>query len=452
MQGDSPRQSQFALLRQRRFLPFFCTQLLGALNDNVFKIAFTSLVTYHTSRFEGVDGTTAAFLISAIFILPFVLFSATSGQIADKYDRAQLMRWVKRMEVAIMLVGALGFWYYSAPLLYLATFLMGLHSTLFGPAKYAYLPQHLKANELVGGNGLVQMATFVAILIGTIGGGELARQAADEAWWIGVVCLVLAGLGLLAAARVPPSPAPAPDLPVNWNPFTETARNLKLAGQDRTVFMGMLGISWLWFLGATFLASFFAFSRDVLFADQSVLTLLLTMFSLGIGAGALLCERLSGGRLELGLVPLGALGMTAFAVDLYLSSAALPILGYLQTLPQFLAQPTHWRILLDLWLLSLFAGIYSVPLYALIQSRSDPAYRARIIAANNILNALFMVLSAIMAMGLLAAGLNIPQLYGIAAVLNILMAAILFLSVPEFMSRFVRWSRLRRINQENVND
>lgn len=452
MHGREPRQSQFRLLRERRFMPFFCTQLLGALNDNVFKIAFTSLVTYQAARFEGVDGTTAAFLISAIFILPFMLFSATSGQIADKIDRARLMQGVKLMEVVIMLVGAAGFWLYSAPILYVTTFLMGLHSTIFGPAKYAYLPQHLAQRELMGGNGLVQMATFVAILAGTIGGGELARLAAADTWIIGVICIALALAGLFAALRIPPSPAPVPTLAINWNPLSETLHNLRLAGSDRTVLMGMVGISWLWFLGATFLASFFGFSRDVLSADQSVLTLLLAMFSLGVGAGALLCEKLGGGQLETGLVPLGALGMSVFAADLYFASAGLAGLPHLQSMSEFLSRPQHWRILLDLWLLSLFAGVYSVPLYALIQSRSDPACRARIIGANNILNAVFMVFSALFAMMLLGAGLSIPQLYGVTALLNVVMAAILFMSVPEFMNRFFIWCRIRKVNQEDVND
>lgn len=441
--GDTSRR-QFALLREQRFAPFFMTQLLGALNDNLFKIAFTSLVTYHATRFAGVDPASAAFLISAIFILPFVLFSATSGQIADKLDRARLMRLVKILEVGIMLVGLAGFWFYSAPLLYVVTFLMGLHSTLFGPAKYAYLPQHLSQAELVGGNALVQMATFLAILVGTITGGEMARLAADHAWVIGLVCLAVALLGLGASRRIPATPAPAPELRINWNPFTETWRNLMLARDNRTVLMGMVGISWLWFLGATFLASFFNFSRDVLFAGQGVLTLLLTMFSLGIGLGALLCERFSGGRLELALVPLGSLGMTVFALDLFLASNGLPELAHLQSMSEFLSRPTHWRILADLWLLSLFAGFYSVPLYALIQTRCQPTHRARIIAANNILNAVFMVLSAVMAMVLLGAGLTIPQLYGVTALLNVAMAGLLFTLVPEFMTRFLAWSRLRK--------
>jgi len=290
------------------------------------------------------------------------------------------------------------------------------------------------------------MATCVAILLGTIGGGELARVSADgAAWWIGAFCLVVGCIGVISARLIPPAPGPQPELEVNWNPFTETWRNLRLAATNRTVLMGMIGISWLWFLGATFLASFFNFARDVLYAEQSVLTLLLSMFSLGIGLGALMCERLSGGRVELGLVPLGAIGMTLFAGDLWLASSTLPAMPALQSMGEFLARPVHWRILADLWLLSLFAGFYSVPLYALVQSRCEPTHRARIIAANNILNALFMVASALFATALLGAGFTIPQLYGMAAVLNVAVAVLVFAAVPEFMTRFLAWSRLRNI-------
>lgn len=438
-----PRR-QFALLRERRFAPFFATQALGALNDNLFKIAFTSLVTYQASRFSGVDPATAAFIISAIFILPFLLFSATSGQIADKLDRAALMRLVKMFEVGIMVLGLIGFWWHDAYVLYGVTFLMGLHSTLFGPAKYAYLPQHLAEGELVGGNALVQMATFVSILIGTIAGGELARLAADAAWMIGAVCLVLAVLGLACAWRIPASPAPEPQLRINWNPFSETWRNLRLAAADRRVLMAMIGISWLWFVGATLLASFFNFARDVLYAGPSVLTLLLTMFSVGVGLGALLCERLSRGRVELGLVPAGALGMTVFLADLYFASRDGTNPGHLRGLAEFLSAPGHWRILADLWLLSMSAGLFSVPLYAFIQSRCKPSHRARIIAANNILNALFMVASALAAMTLLGAGVSLPGLYGLTAVANLAMAVLLCASVPEFWTRFLAWGRGRK--------
>ncbi|WP_322880342.1 MFS transporter [Pandoraea sputorum] len=441
---------QSRLLKERRFAPFFWTQFLGAMNDNVFKIAFTSLVTYHASLFQDVDGKTAAFLISAIFIAPFLLFSATSGQIADKWDKARLIRFVKTLEIAIMVVGAAGFVWTSAPMLYVCTFLMGLHSTLFGPVKYAYLPQHLANHELVGGNGLVEMGTFVAILVGTIIGGELAGAGAGALPWIGGVCIGLAVLGRLVSTWVPQTPAAQPDLRINWNPFTETWRNLSIARKDRAVFQSLLGISWLWFLGATFLASFFNFSRDVLGANPDVVTLLLAMFSVGIGLGSLLCERLSGGKVEIGLVPFGSIGMTVFAVDLYFASRGGAPGGALQTVGQFISQPSHWRILADLFLLAMFGGFYSVPLYALIQSRSAPSHRARIIAANNILNALFMVVSALMAMMLTKAGLTIDQLYLVTGILNALVAVYLYTLLPEFLIRFVMWLMLHTIYRIEV--
>lgn len=446
LQSAAPasRPRQFALLGERRFAPFFVTQLLGALNDNLFKIAFTSLVTYQAARFGGVDPDTVAFLISAIFILPFLLFSATSGQLADRHDRARIMRLVKGLEVAIMVIGAIGFLRYDVRLLYLVTFLLGLHSTLFGPAKYAYLPQHLAPAELIGGNALVQMATFVAILAGTIAGGELARVASERTGWIAGACLALAALGLLAAWRIPATPAPEPGLRINWNPFTETWRNLAMAATERPVLVAMIAISWLWFFGATLLASFFGYARGVLYADQGVLTLLLAMFSVGIGLGALLCERLARGQVELGLVPLGALGMTVFAGDLYFASQGVADPGRLRTLGEFLAAPASWRILADLWLLSMSAGLYSVPLYAFIQSRCRPTHRARIIAANNILNALFMVASALVAMALLGAGITIPGLYGLTALANVAVAVLLCVCVPEFFTRFLAWSRWRK--------
>lgn len=441
---------QSRLLKQRRFAPFFWTQFLGAMNDNVFKIAFTSLVTYHASLFQDVDGKTAAFLISAIFIAPFLLFSATSGQIADKWDKARLIRFVKTLEIGIMVVGAAGFLWTSAPLLYVCTFLMGLHSTLFGPVKYAYLPQHLANHELVGGNGLVEMGTFVAILIGTIVGGELAGAGAGSLPWIGGVCLTLAVLGRLVSTWVPQTPAAQPDLRINWNPLTETWRNLRIARTDRAVFQSLLGISWLWFLGATFLASFFNFAHDVLGADPSVVTLLLAMFSVGIGVGSLLCERLSGGKVEIGLVPFGSIGMTLFAVDLYFASRGGTPGSALQSVGQFVAQPAHWRILADLFLLAMFGGFYSVPLYALIQSRSAPSHRARIIAANNILNALFMVVSALMAMTLTKAGFTVDQLYLVTGILNALVAVYLYTLLPEFLIRFVMWLLLHTVYRIEV--
>jgi 1-acyl-sn-glycerol-3-phosphate acyltransferase len=449
-------ESQFRLLGQRRFAPFFWTQFLGAMNDNVFKIGFTSLVTYQAARFSGVDPKTAAFLISAIFILPFVLLSATSGQIADKYDKAMLTRFVKSFEIVVMLIGGAGFWLHSAPLLYLCTFLMGVHSTVFGPVKYSYLPQHLSKSELVGGNGMVEMGTFVAILIGTIVGGVGAGFVEHGAVVLACACVGIALVGRLVSNFVPVTAAPQPDLRINWNPVSETWRNLKLARENRTVFLSLLGISWLWFVGATFLSSFFSFAKNVLSADPDVVTVLLGTFSIGIGLGSLMCEKLSKRRIEIGLVPLGSIGMSVFAIDLFFASHALPAAGHLLSVGEFLVRPAHWRVLADLFLLAMFGGFYSVPLYALIQSRSQPSHRARIIAANNILNSLFMIVSALMAMGLTAAGFSIPAIFLVTALLNIVVATYIYSLVPEFLLRFIAWVlvhtfyRIRLVHAERI--
>ena len=449
-------ESQFRLLSERRFAPFFWTQFLGAMNDNVFKIGFTSLVTYQTARFSGVDAKTAAFLISAIFILPFVLLSATSGQIADKYDKAMLTRLVKTFEIAVMLIGGSGFWLHSAPLLYLCTFLMGVHSTVFGPVKYSYLPQHLAKTELVGGNGMVEMGTFVAILIGTIIGGEAAGFVEHGAVVLACACVGIALVGRVVSMFVPATPAPQPDLQINWNPVSETWRNLKIAHENRTVFLSLLGISWLWFVGATFLSSFFNFAKDVLSANPDVVTVLLGTFSIGIGLGSLMCERLSKRRIEIGLVPLGSIGMSVFAIDLFFASHALPPAAHLLSVGEFLTMPANWRVLADLFLLAMFGGLYSVPLYALIQSRSQPSHRARIIAANNILNSLFMIVSALMAMALTTAGVSIPGLFLVTALLNIVVATYIYSLVPEFLLRFIAWMlvhtfyRIRLVHAERI--
>jgi len=431
-------KSQFALLGERRFLPFFLTQFFGAGNDNVFKFAFTVLATYSAAEWGGLDPKSAGAVIGGIFILPFVLFSATSGQLADKYDKAALMRFIKNLEIAIMLAIAAGFVWQIVALLFAGVFLMGLHSTLFGPVKYAYLPQHLHETELTGGNGLVEMGTFVAILLGTILGGVLVGVPGTGPELVAAASIVLAIAGRVAAGFVPASPAAEPALKVNWNPFTETWKNLGHARANRTVFLSLLGISWLWFFGSIFLTTFTGFAKETLGGDQNVVTLLLAVFSFGIGVGSLLCERLSGRKVEIGLVPFGSIGMTVFAVDLWLSSSALAPAG-LSGLAEFLVDHKHWRVMVDLFLLAMFSGFYSVPLYALIQSRCEPTHRARIIAANNILNALFMVVASVMAAGLLQAGLSLPQLYLVVGLMNAAVAAYIYTLVPEFLMRFIAW-------------
>jgi 1-acyl-sn-glycerol-3-phosphate acyltransferase len=436
----STEHSQWGLLRQRRFLPFFLTQFSGAVNDNVFKISFTLLVTYFAAQYTALDSNIAVNLIAAAFILPFVLFSATSGQIADKFDKARIMQLVKVLEVAFMAVGAAGFLLKSFPLLLATTFLMGLHSTLFGPAKFAYLPQHLKAEEIVGGNGLVEMGTFVAILAGTMLAGGLIDLGERGPLAAVIATLCIAVFGLVCSLMIPKSPAADAALKINWNPLSETWRNLKLANQDIVVFRSLLGISWLWFFGAVFLTQFGSFAKDVLGGNVNVVTLLLAVFSVGIAIGSVLCERLSGRMVEIGLVPFGSIGMTVFAIDLYFAARGLSAGPVALTTAEFIAQSKHWRVMVDLFLLAMFAGFYSVPLYALIQTRASESHRSRIIAANNILNALFMVASAGLGAVLLGQlGLSIPQLFLIVGLLNAAVAVYIYMLVPEFLLRFLAW-------------
>jgi 1-acyl-sn-glycerol-3-phosphate acyltransferase len=446
--GTPAHPNQFALLGQRRFAPFFWTQFLGAANDNLFKFAFTVLVTYQL-QVQWMPASMAGLVIGAVFIAPYVLFSATSGQLADKYDKAQLTRLVKWLEIVIMLIAVFGLFTSTVPALLLCIFLLGLHSTLFGPVKYAYLPQHLHERELTGGNGMIEMGTFVAILLGDVVGGLLIAVPGIGARAVGLSCLGVALLGRVTAQWVPKSPSTDPNLKINWNPFTETWRNLKLAHENIVVFRSLLGISWMWFFGAVFLSQFPSFAKDVLHGDEQVASLLLVVFSVGVGIGSLLCEVLSKRHVEIGLVPLGAIGMSLFAVDLYFASRGLPA-STRQTVGLFVSQGAHWRVMADLFLLSLFAGLYSVPMYALIQLRAQPSHRARIIAANNILNALFMIASSVLAGALLSAGFTVPEVFLATGIANAIVAAYIFALVPEYLLRFVAFVVTRCIYRFKV--
>ncbi|KNZ34160.1 MAG: glycerol acyltransferase [Methylibium sp. NZG] len=445
---DNDHPSQFDLLRQRRFAPFFWTQFLGAGNDNLFKFALTVMVTYQV-QVGWLPPAMAGLVIGALFILPFLLFSATSGQLADKYEKTTLIRFVKWLEIAIMAAAGWGFMQANVPLLLACVFLMGLHSTLFGPVKFAYLPQHLNERELTGGNGMVEMGTFVSILLGNVAGGLLIAVPQVGAMYVAWACLALAVIGRATAQWIPASPPTDPTLKINWNPFTETWRNLLLAHGNVVVFRSLLGISWMWFFGAVFLSQFPSFAKEVLHGNERVASLLLVVFSIGIGIGSLLCEVLSRRHVEIGLVPLGAIGMSVFSIDLYFASRGLPP-GAGLTLSQFVAQAAHWRVMVDLFLLSLFAGLYSVPMYALIQLRSAPTHRARIIAANNILNALFMIVSSIGVGLLLQANFTIPQVFLITGLLNAVVAFYIFMLVPEYLLRFIAWVATRLIYRFKV--
>lgn len=429
---------QFNLLKQKRFAPLFITQFLGAFNDNLYKNALVVLLTFQSAQWTSLAPEIMVNIAAGVFILPFFLFSATAGQLADKYDKAALARLTKLLEILIMLVAAAGFWFANLSFLMTALFLLGLQSTLFGPVKYSILPQHLKCNELLGGNALVEAGTFVAILVGTLTGGLLAGT--DNApIWIVIGGLFVAIVGYLSSRQIPPAPPPAPELRVSLNPITETWRNIGFARQNRTVFLSILGISWFWLYGALLLTQLPGLTKNVLGGNEILVTILLAIFTLGIGLGSLLCERMSGNQVEIGLVPFGSIGLTLFGLDLFFAAPAGLVEETAHSLSYLLGYASVWRVFFDLFMLGLFGGFFIVPLYALVQMRSAEQSRARIIAANNILNALFMVLGAVAAIALLTAGVSIPALFAIAALINAAVAIYIYSLVPEFFIRFIAW-------------
>ncbi|MGA8279091.1 MAG: MFS transporter [Rhodanobacteraceae bacterium] len=431
----------FRLLYTRRFAPFFATQALGAFNDNAFRYAMLVLVAFHF----GLDERAVTFYSNvgpALFILPFFLFSASAGQLAEKYEKTRIIRYVKLFEIGAMALAAIGFHAHSVALLLIILFLMGLHSTVFGPIKYAIMPQALEPSELLGGNGLVEMGTSLAILIGMVTGGSLMALGRFGPTLASVLVLVIALSGYLVSRAIPAAPATAPDLDFCWNPFTETVRVLGIVVRERSLFVAVLGISWFWFFGGVFTAQLPNYTKLYLGGADTVSILVLTLFSIGIGAGSLLCEKLSGGRIEIGLVPFGALGLTIFGVDLYFARPD-PIGAHDFGSLAFLTAPGSWRIALDMTLIGLFAGFYIVPLFALVQSRAKASELSRIIAGNNVLNALFIVTAAVFCIGASNLGASIPQLFLITALANLVAIALLCAFEPEFAHRFVAWM-LRR--------
>jgi 1-acyl-sn-glycerol-3-phosphate acyltransferase len=439
------QSSQFNLLKQRRFGPFFWTQFFGAFNDNVFKTALLTILTYDAINWTSADVGLLNNLIPGLFILPFVLFSATAGQLADKFDKARMARYVKVLEIGIMLVAGAGWMTHTLWLLIAAVVGMGFHSTMFGPVKYAYLPQHLRQDELVGGNGLIEMGTFVGILLGEVLGAVLVVQ---PSWGIELVAggtIAFAAIGWLTSLRIPVSPASEPELNINWNAFSETFRNLAFSSKNRTVFLSLLGNSWFWFYGFIILAQFPLYAKDYLHGDHYVFVLLLTVFSLGIGAGSLLCETLSGHKIEIGLVPFGSIGLSVFGIDLYFASVSYTNLSAVD-IAGFVAQHGSLRILFDCVMIGVFGGFFIVPLFALIQTRCDPRHISRTIAGMNIMNSLFMIAAAGVAMLMLKFGFTIPQMFLATAVMNALVAIYIFTLVPEFLLRFVAWILIHTIH------
>jgi 1-acyl-sn-glycerol-3-phosphate acyltransferase len=450
-----PASNQFSLLRQRRFAPFFATQFMGALNDNIFRNGLVILVTFQGVLVAGMGHSTLANVAGALFILPYFLLSATAGQLADKYEKSMLMRRIKLLEILLMTIAAGAFLTQAYAMLLIVLFLMGCQSTLFGPVKYAYLPQQLETEELVGGNALVEAGTYIAIILGLIVGG-LAIAADPGNQSLIAICLVaVAILGYLASRGVPTTRAVDPGLKISLNAWTETWRIVGYAREERSVFLSILGISWFWFFGSAMTLQLPAYTMDILNGNEAVTTCLLVAFAIGVGIGSLLCEKMSGHRIELGLVPFGSIGLSLFAVDLYFAQPLQNAAG-VGSVADFLARPGSVRVLLDLTLLGAFGGFYSVPLYALIQQRSKREHLSRIIAANNIINSIFMVAASAMSIAILGAGFTIPELFLALAVLNLAVTVYIYALLPEFLMRFLAWLlinlvyRLRPSGLENV--
>lgn len=429
-------QSQFQLFTQRRFLPFFGAQALGAFNDNVYKNVLVILAVYHTSLYTSMPPALLSNVAAGLFILPFVLFSGIAGQLADRYDKALVLKIVKGFEILIMIAAAFGFAAQSIEILLAALFMMGVHSTFFAPAKYGLLPEVLRDRELVGGNALLEMGTFLAILLGTLTAGLLA--AIGHRGVITTMLIAIATVGFAFSLAIPKLQPAAPRLKVDWRPWTSTWDNIRAARERRSVFQSILGISWFWFYGALVLAQLPLYAKDELGGSEQVVTLLLVIFSCGVGIGSLLCERLSGYKVEIGLVPFGSIGLTAFAIDLYFATPHDPF-GVALTASEFIRQPGAWRILMDLGLIGVTGGLFIVPLYALVQQRSRREVLSRVIGANSILNALFMVAAAGLAAAALQLGMTIPQVLLMTGVLNAFVALYIYSLVPEFLLRFLAW-------------
>jgi acyl-[acyl-carrier-protein]-phospholipid O-acyltransferase / long-chain-fatty-acid--[acyl-carrier-protein] ligase len=407
----------FSLLSTRRFLPLFTSQFLGALNDNLFKNAMALLIIYRIGDVGGLSATVLTTIATGLFMLPYFLFSATAGELADHYEKSALLKIVKLGEIFIVLLGAFGLAHGNVTIMLTALFLLGAQSTFFAPIKYAILPELLRETELIGGNALIEGGTFLAILVGTITGGLLVLRETGVAI-TSCILIVVAITGFAGSLFLPKAAPSNLKVKISSNPLTGTLAALHTIRKPREVFLSVLGLSWFWAMGATFVTEFPAYAKDTLGADEHAVTLMLAMFSIGIGIGSVVCGKLLHGDISARFVPFGALGMTLFSFDFFFASGHGPISGELLDLSAFLARPSSWHILLDLCLIAGCGGIYTVPLYALLQTRTAEAERARVIAANNIMNAIFMVVASLIAASLLLAGVSVNGLFLVVAVFN----------------------------------
>lgn len=445
--------SQSSLLTQKRFLPYFITQFLGAFNDNIFKNVLLLFVAFASVDTLPISSNLFINLAAGLFILPFFLFSALAGVLADKYEKSWFIRKVKLLEVVIMSLGAIGFIYESYGILLLLLFLMGTQSAFFGPVKYALLPQQLETKELVSGNALVETGTFLAILIGTLGAGIIASE--ESAKLVAAICIVsFAVLGYASSCFIPEAPSNAPDLKVKWQPIKLTQATLAIAKKDRPTFQALMSISWFWFLGATYLTQFPNFTKLHLNGTESSVAFLLALFSIGIAIGSLACDKLSNHRIEIGIVPMGSLGISIFGLLMATSIPdSLPEFGSFQ---QFVIYSELWPLFAYLLLLGISGGIFIVPLYSLMQLRAKPDERAQVIAGLNIYNSLFMVGSAVMGIVCLSVlELSIPQLFILLALLNTFVMLYLFYQVPIYAFRFFTWvvtHTMYRVKHKNLHN
>ncbi|MCR9908522.1 MFS transporter [Vibrio campbellii] len=444
--------SQSSLLRQRKFLPYFVTQFFGAFNDNIFKNVLLLFVAFAGSSALPISSNLFINLAAGLFILPFFLFSASAGVLADKYEKSWFIRKVKLFEIGIMLLGAIGFITESYGVLLLLLFLMGTQSAFFGPVKYALLPQQLNEKELVPGNALVEAGTFIAILVGTLGAGLIA--SADNAKYLAAFCVVIfAVLGYLSSRFIPFASAGAPDIQFKWQPYKQTKLTLSIAKSDRIVFQCIMAISWFWFLGAAYLTQFPNFTKVYLNGTESAVSFLLALFSVGIAVGSMACNWLSNHRIEVGIVPIGALGITIFG---FLMATSIPTdLPRFHTFAEFVSYDAFWPLFFYLLMIGISGGLFIVPLYALMQHRAKETERAQVIAGLNIFNSLFMVGSAVLGIVCLSVlEMSIPQLFALLAILNFLVAAYIFLQIPIFVVRFAMWvvtHTIYRVKHKNLH-
>ena len=422
-------QSQLHLLKSRRLLPLFFTQFLGAVNDNLFKTALVTLITYGDPHSSTQTRVIVA-LATAIFILPYFLFSATAGQLADKFEKAGLIRYVKLWEIGVMALAAVGFALDSTAYQLAVLFFLGVQATFFGPVKYGILPDHLATEELVGGNALIEAGTFLAILIGTIAGVHLIGLSQGPTI-VTAALLAFAVMGWIASLFIPRARRAMPDLRVNPNMLTETLAIIRHANTRRDVRLSILGISWFWAVGATYLSQLPTYAKETLGADPDVLNLFLTLFSVGIGVGSLLCGRLLRGEVSARLAPLGALGMALFTFDLYSASTrAVGGEGALVGITAFLSHAANWRLIIDLFAIAACGGLFIVPLYTIMQARSDEGHRSRVVAANNIMNAVYIVIAGVISALMLAAGLTVPEVFLAVGVVNAIAAIVVMRLLP----------------------